>query len=554
MTLPMTRRFLLPLAALIVGGAAGCVDLKETPISGITAAYYNTPGGFENAVNAMYTPARTHWPLERGATMTIFGTDEFTNGADGSYKFFNTYAPQLNGDVDFIRDTWRDLYQGINTANTVIEAAKTANLPDATKSLRVAEAKFLRALYLFTLVRTYGDIPLPLVPTAGVVTETTREPVAKVYDQIIKDCQEAIAALPDKAAQFGRAEKPAAQYLLGEVYMTRAGGDGTKPVGASPDFALAEKQFEAVVNNSRFGLLAQYKDLFDITNEGNKEVIWAIQFTNDPLTTGDGNKLHLYFTAAYDLEPGMQRDIANDRPFRRFKPTPWQLGYAGFPGIWDKTKDARYEQMYKVVWFSNNPNNIPKDGSGNPKYKVGDTAVYMPGVDYTAAQKAAVRYKIYGPSDYTDAMFPTLNKYLDPTRTSTNQEPGQRDLVLFRLDNAMLMLAEAYWRDGKSDLAVPLINKVRERAAKPGMTAAMDITIADLDAGGINFILDERARELTGETTRWFDLKRTGKLVERVKLYNAEARNNIKDFHLLRPIPNQEILLSTGSMKQNPGY
>ena len=104
------------------------------------------------------------------------------------------------------------------------------------------------------------------------------------------------------------------------------------------------------------------------------------------------------------------------------------------------------------------------------------------------------------------------------------------------------------------DLAVQLINKVRERAAKPGMTAAMDITIADLDAGGIDFILDERARELTGETTRWFDLKRTGKLVERVKLYNAEAKNNIKDFHLLRPIPNQEILLSTGSMKQNPGY
>jgi hypothetical protein len=544
----------MPLAALVLGGAAGCVDLKETPISGITAAYYNTPGGFEAAVNAMYTPARTHWPLERGSTMTVFGTDEFTNGADGSYKFFNTYSPQLNGDVDFIRDTWRDFYQGINTANTVIDAAKTANLPDAQKALRVGEAKFLRALYFFTLVRTYGDIPLPLEPTSGVVTETTREPVAKVYDQIIKDCQEAIAALPDKAAQFGRADAPAAEYLLGEVYLTRAGGTGVGPVGPSGDFALAAAQLQLVVNNPRFGLLSQYKDLFDINNEGNKEVIWAIQFTNDPLTTGDGNKLHLYFTSAYDLEPGMKRDIANDRPFRRFKPTPWQLGYGGFAGIWDTTKDARYEQMYKVVWISNNSANIPKDGSGNPKYAVGDTAVYMPGYEYTPAQKAATRYKIYNPSDYTDAMFPTLNKYLDPTRTSTNQEPGQRDLVLFRLDNAMLMLAEAYWRDGKSDLAVPLINKVRERGAKPGMTAAMDITIADLDAGGIDFILDERARELTGETTRWFDLKRTGKLVERVKLYNAEARNNIKDFHLLRPIPNAEILLSTGNMKQNPGY
>ena len=94
--------------------------------------------------------------------MTVFGTDEYQKGADGSYKFFNDYTAQLNGDVDFIRNTWTDFYAGINTANTVIDAAKTANVPDATKTLRVAEAKFLRALYYFTLVRTYGDVPLPL--------------------------------------------------------------------------------------------------------------------------------------------------------------------------------------------------------------------------------------------------------------------------------------------------------------------------------------------------------------------------------------------------------
>jgi hypothetical protein len=219
----MSRRLLAPLAALCLGGAAGCVDLKENPISGITSAYYSTPAGFEAAVNAMYTPMRTFLPLERGSTFAVFGTDEFTNGADGSYKFFNTYAATLNGDVDFIRDTWRDFYQGINTANTVIDAAKTANIPDAQKALRTAEAKFMRAYYFFMLVRIYGDVPLPLVPTAGVVTETTREPVAKVYDAIIKDLLEAEAALPDKAAQFGRADKPAVQHMLGEVYLSRAG-------------------------------------------------------------------------------------------------------------------------------------------------------------------------------------------------------------------------------------------------------------------------------------------------------------------------------------------
>src|SRR5215208_394484 len=131
MTFPMTRRLIAPLAALVVGGAAGCVDLTEHPITGITSSYFETPSSFESVVNATYTPLRSHWALERGATMTVFGTDEYTRGADGSYKFFNDYTAQLNGDVDFIRDTWRDLYQGVNTANTVIELAKTVNVPDA---------------------------------------------------------------------------------------------------------------------------------------------------------------------------------------------------------------------------------------------------------------------------------------------------------------------------------------------------------------------------------------------------------------------------------------
>jgi hypothetical protein len=547
MTLPMTRRILAPLAAaLVLGGAAGCVDLKETPITGITAAYYNTPAGFDAAVNATYNPLRTFWALERGSTMTVFGTDEYQKGADGSYKFFNDYDSRLTGDVDFIRNTWTDFYAGINTANTVIDAAKTANVPDATKALRVGEVKFLRALYYFTLVRTFGDIPLPLTPTAGVVTNTTRETTANVYNAIIQDLKDAEGVLPDKAAQYGRADKPAAQQLLGEVYLTRAGA-----ATASPDFANAQNELLAVANNPRFSLLPSYRSLWVMGNEVNAEVIWAIQYTSDPLTNGDessGNQLHLYFGYPYDLEPGMLRDIANDRPFRRFRPTAWLLG------LWNRQIDDRYDAMHKVVWISNNPNNIPKV-NGVPKFAVGDTAVYMPGLPtIPAAMRAATRYKLYGEDEYQDAIFPVLNKYLDPTRTSTNQQAGQRDHPLMRLANTYLMLAEAYMRDGKPDLALPWINKVRERAAKPGQQAAMDFTVADLTAGGIDLILDERARELTGETTRWFDLTRTGKLVERVQLHNPGGAPNIKPFHVLRPIPTSEILLSTGGMKQNPGY
>jgi hypothetical protein len=79
----------------------------------------------------------------------------------------------------------------------------------------------------------------------------------------------------------------------------------------------------------------------------------------------------------------------------------------------------------------------------------------------------------------------------------------------------------------------------------------MQITAADLS---IDFILDERARELTGETTRFYDLTRTHKLVERVTKYNPGGAPNVKACHELRPIPNSEILLSTGGIKQNPCY
>ena len=250
----------------------------------------------------------------------------------------------------------------------------------------------------------------------------------------------------------------------------------------------------------------------------------------------------------------MQRSIDYDRPFRRWRPTKWLLA------LWNRTIDTRYEDMHNVVWISNNAKSIPKDASGNPKFTVGDTAVYMPGLPtIPAAMRAATRYKLYGEDEYNDAMFPNLNKYLDPTRSTLNQEEGQRDHPLFRLANTYLMLAEALIRDGQVPEGLVWINKVRERAAKPGMQAAMDVTAADLatSASGpdpIEFILDERARELTGETTRWFDLTRTGKLVERVKLWNPGGKPNIQPYHVLRPIPAAEINNSTGNMPQNPGY
>ena len=103
------------------------------------------------------------------------------------------------------------------------------------------------------------------------------------------------------------------------------------------------------------------------------------------------------------------------------------------------------------------------------------------------------------------------------------------------------------------DFGTSYINEVRRRAAIPGKEAAMEIKPEQLT---LDFILDERARELGGEQQRWFDLKRTGKLLERVKAYNPDAKVNIKEHHLLRPIPQTQLdaIINKEEFGQNAGY
>ena len=188
-----------------------------------------------------------------------------------------------------------------------------------------------------------------------------------------------------------------------------------------------------------------------------------------------------------------------------------------------------------------------------PKFKVGDTAVFMPGVEISAAERASHPYLIITPSQYTDAAFPSFNKkFIDPNRLTVNDVRGSRDWPAFRLAETYLIAAEALMRDGNLTEALTYVNAVRERAAKTGVPkAAMDVTTADLN---MNFILDERARELAGEQMRWFDLVRTGTLYDRVRLYNTAAAVAIQQFHKLRPIPTEQITLTSNIFPQNPGY
>jgi hypothetical protein len=147
----------------------------------------------------------------------------------------------------------------------------------------------------------------------------------------------------------------------------------------------------------------------------------------------------------------------------------------------------------------------------------------------------------------------TLYKFLDPTRASINEAQSARDVFVIRFAELYLIAAEAQFKMGRSDSAAYYINIIRTRAAKPGQTAAMQITPAQVT---LDFILDERAREFAGEQLRWFDLKRTGKLIDRIKTLNPDIAPNIQPFHTVRTIPRSQLVAVTnrGEFTQNQGY
>ena len=527
--------------------------LEEDVRSQADFDYLNSPAGFEDAVKGAYSSLRNFYATERGMSLTVFGTDTYTNGSDGAFKYLNQYTPALDARDQNTRDVWNEFYVAINTCNTAIDLApQLSALSTKTRNTRTAEARFLRAHYYFVLAQMFGPVPLPLKGNKDVVTEAVREPLTKVYAAIIEDLDFAVANLEVKPADYGRATKPAAEHLLARVYLTKA----TSSAKAPDDYTKALENAKKVINTYSFKLLPDFAKVFEQgSSEKNDEVIWSVQYTNDPRTNSTGNNAHVLFLMEYDVLPGMQRDVENGRPFKRFKPTDFTLNTL----FADRVNDTRYDKSFKVVFFANNAVNIPKNPNGTPKFQVGDTAFWLPGVEVPTSFINSRSYTVYPPSRYTERVYPSLVKFLDPLRPDRGTFEGSRDFLAFRLAETYLIAAEAAMYTGDNVAAAGFINSVRLRSARVGpdpvqnaaYRAAMTVTPAQIS---IDIILNERGRELLGEQFRWFDLVRTNKLIDRVKAHNPQAAANIKNFHVLRPIPQDQIDRTTNKLDQNPGY
>lgn len=521
-------------------------SLEEYNPSGITAeSVFTTPEGFETLVNAAYSYQRWWYGKEEGFSISEMGTDLWMSGAGDAYTDLTQYL-NLQATNGAITTEWQQLYAAVNLCNAGINRIGEAGLSATQRPIREAELRFLRAFYYWHIVETWGGVHFTLTETKGTITTANKTPVETFNNQIIEDLLFAIGRLPVTTADYGRVTKPAAQAFLARMYLTQ------KKYTQARDMALA------VINGGYgFVLLPNYADLWKMSNLKNKEIVYAVNYAvnlalNDladpilnPLGHSRGsNNGHLLYTMKYDDQPGMVRDIANGRPFNRYMPTRFLLDLYS-------SADNRYEGSFKTTWLAN--------GASRPTgIAIGDTAVFATKNVYAPTGKL---YKIYDRNAVYNANgsvkdqlhYVSLNKFDDPTRTSANEAQSAKDAYVIRFSELYLIAAEAEFFLSNPTQAATYLNVVRSRAAKSGQLAAMQLTPAQVT---LDLILDERAREFAGEQLRWFDLKRTGKLVERVKANNPNLVPNIQDFHTVRPIPRSQVdaVSNKEEFKQNPGY
>lgn len=566
----MKKNKILMIAACVAIGLSSCNNyLDEENLSNVNSdEYFVKSEGFESLVNGAYASLRTIWMNE--PWLFNLGVDIYTRGESydigGTYENRDVYSSELNeyGTLDaensFVSSFYTNVYYGIQVCNTAInKAASVSGMTESAINERIAEVRFLRAYYYFLLVEQFGDVAIVTDEITSPQTEFSRTPEKEVYDFIISELNDAVNALPASQDDFGRVTQGACRHLLGLVYLTR----GYKSYGQSSDFSQAASLFDDVINSGQYALLPTYKEVYDVDDQANKEIIFSVQYDRQSLgdATGGNNQCYLY---GFRMERKVPTGFVSYSPEygyhdNQFMPT--QFLYS----LFNTSIDSRYDVNFTSSYYATNSD--PASG-----VKAGDLRLFFPKYDenFTAADSLAIMAKNPNAIIVTrnhwkqdiesmggSGMCPMITKFRDPNDDYTGDsrlKKSSRDIFLFRLADTYLLAAEAYYKMGDTQKAAERINAVRRRAALPGHVADMTIQASDVD---IDFILDERARELTGEYNRWTDLKRTGKLIERTLAHNnLAARSNSMDSHILvRPIPQSVMDQTTGgNFTQNSGY
>jgi hypothetical protein len=490
-------------------------------------SYYKTPDDAFTALVGCYNGLNLIWnnaaiPPE----LEVFSDNCFggTGSSDGYGwqmidQFDKTVSPS---DVSMHSGAWKGYYQAIYRCNMLLQGIDQVTWGDniALKKQYTAEAKFIRAFCYFDMARLWEKVPLLTTPTSENVPQADPE---LTYAQIMSDLRYAVDSLPSNAytsVKSGRVTKWAAESLLARAYLFYSGYYG-KPTIGSETAGTALAAVEDVIANSGHGLVDDFNTLWPAASigkdvayagEANKEVVFAIKYS----ATGDwsGN----ITGNGWMVMTGLREESHY----------PYQYGWGGCtvdPKLWNAfaaTDARRFASITSIVDES---------------------------IKFTKSAKNR-EYTGY----YLKKHSPLCD--IDGNSVVSNFQIGQyQDFFAIRYSDVLLMAAEL-----GSPNSVSYFNAVHQRA-DPASTLAASVSKAD--------ILAERRLEFVGEGIRYWDLLRQGTNVAASTIAantsvsyfgNANPPNaskleaNIKATRGFQQIPDDQITLSSGVLKQNPGW
>ena len=564
------------LAACLLGfSLTGCSDfLDQDNKSNVPAQdFYNTKTGFNSLMTTAYSSLRDVY----GGAPWVFsaGNDLFAGGKQG-VDVIGTYGSSYNSSDPDVQKFYTSCFKGIQSANSVIYYGNSTE--DSSVRLQyIDEARFLRAYYYYLLVQQFGGVALNTQMFDAAVMNHSRESAEKVYQFVIDEFTELASDashLLDRSkttgSDFGRANKRAALHFLAKSYLAR----GYESFAQSDDFKNAAAYAEKAINNEKPTI--PFEEVFDVNNEDNDEIFWSVQYSSASLNdlSKDGNMQQSLFgvylggaeeknkyNAGY-LAPTLHLHKLFQEGDMRYEGTFMLELHQYYYDYYTKADESPIKYFYAPRWMNDAAIQAWRDE--NPTLRNDATVIVMD--DNTMDRRGSVTaYEDKCTDDYGVAC---IKKFDDP-KSSFSMTGSTHDIILARLGETYLVAAEAYVKMGDAAKAAAKINDLRKRITKSGY----NLTVAESQLtgeNGIDFILDERARELAGEYHRWMDLKRTGRLVLYVAngSYNGKTcyaynHDNIKvsdfvgndgNYKILRPIPLDAINRNKEEVEQNPGF
>lgn len=536
----------------------GCSEkwLEENPPHLITTeTLYSSYDGFQTGLNGLYASVREErqgWsnPNYLRADMFMNGTDNMvTNSRDGFSvvaENWVTHNTAFNADIAS-NFTW--LYQIINSANTIInQAEKRSDInwsggqatPEVNKNIVIAEAKAIRAWAYRHLTYCWGDVPLSLEESLGstVRTDWERAPVAIIRNQMKTDWLFAEKHLNIEPSIRGRITKGAVQHYLAELYIVLQKPDSAviwaDKCISTPAYKLITARYGVKASEPGVPFMDMFYDGNSNREEGNKEALWVWQFEFEAIG-GGGSIMRRWHNSRYadvsvkNIRPLQYTVDRGGRGRSRMSLTKW-----GIDNYEKKDHRGSNFAIRKYFILQDAVKNAPAVADKLPSgYQYGDTIHLKWATDISATAR--------NKNDW-----PFSRKWESTPVSNLQADMQYNDQVYLRLAETYLIKAEAQFLLGLPAEAATTINIIRSRSN------ATPVTAANIN---IDFILDERSRELLCEEHRRYTLVRTGKWLERVKKYNHNGGEVAREIDQLFPIPQSVIDANlTKEMPQNPGF